>query len=218
MKLLIFGNQSQAKLAAYYFQTDSEYEVIGFTVDQAYRTEDTFEGLPVFSFETLETRFPPATHHLFVAIGYTGMNALRAQKYHEAKAKGYQLASYISTRCTFLSQYPAGDNCLILENNTIQPFARIGNNVTLWSGNHIGHDVTIADHCFITSHVVISGFVRVGAYSFLGVNATLRDSITIAEKTLIGAGAVIMQDTENEGVYLPPKAVKIAKRSGEVEI
>ena len=111
------------------------------------------------------------------------------------KAAGYRLESYVSSRCSYLAQTPPGDNCFILEDNTVQPFVTIGNDVTLWSGNHIGHDAVIEDHCFITSHVVVSGYVRVGARSFLGVNATLRNSITLGEQTLVGAGAIIMKDT-----------------------
>lgn len=96
---------------------------------------------------------------------------------------------------------------------------RIGNNVTLWSGNHVGHDSTIADHCFISSHVVISGHCTVGAYSFLGVNATLHNSIRVAERCLIGAGTVIMKDTVAKGVYLPKQgAMLFAKNSDEVEL
>ena len=99
---------------------------------------------------------------MFVAMSYAKMNAVRAEKYASMKAAGYRLVSYVSSRCSYLSQTPPGDNCFILEDNTIQPFVTIGNNVTLWSGNHIGHDATIEDHCFITSHVVVSGNVRIG--------------------------------------------------------
>ena len=119
---------------------------------------------------------------MFVAISYAKMNAVRAEKYASMKAAGYRLVSYVSSRCSYLSLTPPGDNCFILEDNTVQPFVTIGNNVTLWSGNHIGHDATIEDHCFITSHVVVSGYVRVGTRSFIGVNATLRNSITIAPR------------------------------------
>ena len=94
----------------------------------------------------------------------------------------------------------------------------IGNNVTLWSGNHIGHDATIEDHCFITSHVVVSGYVRVGTRSFIGVNATLRNSITIAPETLVGAGAVIMKDTKLKGVYMPERAKLFDKLSDEIDL
>ena len=128
---------------------------------------------------------------MFVALSYARMNRVRAAKYQQMKALGYELVSYVSSRCSFLSQHPPGDNCFILEDNTVQPFVRIGSNVTLWSGNHIGHDSTIGDHCFISSHVVVSGHVQVAQGCFIGVNATLRDSISIAEYTLIGAGALV---------------------------
>src|SRR4051812_32618927 len=139
------------------------------------------------------------------------MNQARAEKYLAAKALGYELVSYVSSHATVLTRYPHGDNCFILEDNTIQPFVRIGNNVTLWSGNHIGHDSTIDDHCFISSHVVISGHVRVERNCFLGVNATLRNGITVGEHTLVGAGAVIMKSTKPQSVYLGQRAELFAK-------
>ncbi len=216
--VVIFGATSQARLAARYFETDSDRKPVAFTVDRAYLEADEFCGLPTVAFEDVVERYPPEDHDLFVALGYTDMNRLRADKYNAAKAKGYRLPSYVSSHCTYLSEFEPGDNCLILEDNTIQPGVRIGNNVTLWSGNHIGHDSTIADHVFIASQVVVSGFVTVKSYCFLGVNATLRDDITIAEATLVGAGAVIMGDTDEAGVYLPPRATKIDKLSHELEI
>jgi len=217
-KLVIFGATSQARLAHYYFTNDTDYEVVAFTVDSQYIDEPTFCGLPVVPFEDIVESHPPADHELFVALGYTDMNAIRAAKYEAAKAKGYKLATYISPRCSYLSQFEPGDNCLILEDNTIQPFVRIGNDVTLWSGNHIGHDVRIGDHVFVTSHVVISGFTVIGDYCFLGVNATLRDDIQIGARTLVGAGAVIMKNTDEATVWLPPRPTLLDKKSTEIKI
>ena len=154
---------------------------------------------------------------MFVALSYARMNRVRAEKYFKAREIGYSLVSYVSSRCSYLTD-PPGDNCFILEDNTVQPFVRIGNNVTLWSGNHIGHDSVIDDHCFVTSHVVISGNVRVGSYCFLGVNSTLRNSIVVAPETLVGAGAVIMKDTKPKGVYLPSRAELFDKTSDMIEL
>ncbi|MNO09417.1 UDP-3-O-(3-hydroxymyristoyl)glucosamine N-acyltransferase [compost metagenome] len=42
----------------------------------------------------------------------------------------------------------------------------------------------------------------IGEQCFVGVNATLRDHISIGEKCVIGAGAVILADAESEGVYM----------------
>jgi sugar O-acyltransferase (sialic acid O-acetyltransferase NeuD family) len=146
------------------------------------------------------------------------MNQVRADKYAVMKDAGYQLASYVSSRCTYLSESAPGDNCFILEDNTIQPFVEIGSDVTLWSGNHVGHDSRVGDHCFISSHVVISGHVTVGPYSFIGVNATLRNSITIGEASLIGAGAIVMKDTKARSVYVPDRTKVFSKTSDAIDL
>jgi sugar O-acyltransferase (sialic acid O-acetyltransferase NeuD family) len=146
------------------------------------------------------------------------MNAVRAGKYAEARAQGYTLASYVSSRCSYLAQDPPGDNAFILEDNTVQPFVRIGSNVTLWSGNHIGHDATVGDHCFISSHVVVSGHVTIGTHCFLGVNATLRNGITLGDRTLVGAGALVMKSTPAGSVWVPERTAKFSKTSDQVDL
>lgn len=217
-KLVIVGNTSNARLARYYFDIDSDYEVAAFAVNKEYVKEESFEGLPLTALEDIEKNYPVSEYELFIAVGYTDMNKIREKLYYYCKEKGYTFANYISSRCSFLTQFPTGDNCFILEDNTIQPYVRIGNNVVLWSGNHIGHDVKIEDHNFISSHVVISGFVTVKRNCFIGVNATLRDAITIAPETLIAAGAIIMKDTEEKGVYLPARSTMFDKKSDEIKI
>jgi sugar O-acyltransferase (sialic acid O-acetyltransferase NeuD family) len=200
--LVIFGAGDIAQLAYFYFNTDSEYEVVAFTVDATYLTEIVFCGLPVIAFEEIKTRFSPEQCEIFVALSYSKLNAVRKEKYLAAKVLGYRIASFISSHATVLNEGRIGENCFIFEDNTIQPFVTIGNNVTLWSGNHIGHHSTIKDHCFISSHVVVSGGVEIGEQCFVGVNATLRDHIKIGEKCVIGAGALLLADAEPEGVYI----------------
>jgi sugar O-acyltransferase (sialic acid O-acetyltransferase NeuD family) len=200
--LVIFGSGDIAQLACVYFNSDSEYEVVAFTVDDAYLTETKFCGLPVVAFEEVTKHYAPEQCEIYVALSYSKLNAVRKKKYFAAKAMGYRLATFISSRATVLNDGRIGENCFIFEDNTIQPFVTIGNNVTLWSGNHIGHHSTIKDHCFIASHVVVSGGVEIGEQCFVGVNATLRDHIKIGEKCVIGAGALLLADAEPEGIYI----------------
>ena len=216
-RLVIFGAGDVARLAHFYFRNDSPHEVSAFVVDGAFKTADSFDGLPLVSFEDAIARYAPGEYAGFVAVGYAKMNRVRRAKYEQMRAAGYALVSYVSSRCTYLTN-PPGDNCFILEDNTIQPFVSIGSDVTMWSGNHIGHDSTIEDHCFITSHVVVSGHVRVGAGSFLGVNATLRNDITIGPESLIVAGAVITKNTPAKSVFYPERAKRAPKSSDEIEL
>ncbi|WP_287497157.1 acetyltransferase [Pandoraea sp. CB10b_02] len=200
--LVIFGVTDASELAHWYFTHESEREVAAFTLDRTFLQVEQFQGLPAVPFEEVNERYPPEAFDMFIALGYSKLNALRQEKYVAAKAAGYRLASFISPRASVLNNGVIGDNCFIFEDNTIQPFARIGNNVTLWSGNHIGHHSSIGDHSFVTSHVVVSGGVEIGERCFLGVNATLRDHIKIGDRCVIGAGALLLADAEPDGVYL----------------
>ncbi len=217
-KIIIFGTGDIAQLANYYFENDSEYDVVAFCVDKEYLESLEFEGKPVFSFEDIEHNFSPSEFKMFIALSYSKMNKLREKKYYAAKVKGYELVSYVSSKCSYLSQFKHGDNCFILEDNTIQPFVEIGSNVILWSGNHIGHHSKIENHLFISSHVVVSGHCTIKSNSFLGVNSTIGHNVIIEERTLIGAGVIQTKNSEKEGVYLPSKSVLISKKSSEINL
>jgi sugar O-acyltransferase (sialic acid O-acetyltransferase NeuD family) len=201
-RLVIFGSGDIAELAHFYFRTDSGFEAVAFTVDAAYIKAPAFCGLPVVPFEEVARRYPPASHEMFVALSYSKLNAVRKEKYLAAKALGYPLASFVSSRATVLNEGRIGENCFIFEDNTIQPFVTIGHNVTLWSGNHIGHHSVIKDHTFIASHVVVSGGVEIGEQCFIGVNATLRDHIKIGDRCVVGAGTLLLADAEPDGLYI----------------
>ena len=203
-KLIIFGAGDIAQLAHFYFSTDSNYEIAAFTVDSSHIKESKFCNLPVIPFEGIEKEYSPDEFNLFIALSYSKLNAIRKEKYLAAKSLGYTFASYISSKATVLNKNQIGENCFVLENNTIQPFVQIGNNVTLWSGNHIGHHSIIHDHTFIASHIVISGGVEIGEQCFIGVNATLRDHIKMGDKCVIGAGPLLLTDAEPDGVYVGP--------------
>lgn len=200
--LIIFGSGDIAQLAHYYFEIDSDFEVVAFTVDASYVKESEFCGLPVVAFEDITEKYPPESYDFFVALSYSRLNAIRKEKFLAAKKKGYKLVSFISSYVTMFNEGKIGENCFILENNTIQPFVRIGDNVTLWSGNHIGHHSVIKAHTFIASHVVVSGGVEIGEQCFIGVNSTLRDHIKVGDRCVVGAGALLLADADPEGVYL----------------
>jgi sugar O-acyltransferase (sialic acid O-acetyltransferase NeuD family) len=205
--VVIFGLNDLAELAHFYLTTDSEYNVVGFTVNESYKNIDTFKSLPVVSFENILTEYPPNEFYLFIPITGVKMNEVRKNLYLLGKKMGYNFISYISSKCTNLSE-SIGENCFILEDNTLQPFTKIGNNVILWSGNHIGHHSVIEDHVFFTSHVVLSGHCKVKEKSWIGVNSTIRDGVTIGESTLIGMGSLITKSTDDNGFYLGSPAKK----------
>ena len=215
-KIIIFGIQDFAELAHYYLENDSEHEVVAFCVNEQYLPEiKLFKGLPIVAFETIEIEYPISKFKFFAPMAPNRMNKLRKEVYDAIKGKGYEFISYVSSKA-ILFDNTIGDNCFILENNTIQPFTSIGNNVILWSGNHIGHHSVIKDHVMFTSHVVLSGHCTVESYSTLGVNATIRDGLTIAEGTFVAMAASIIKNTEPWGLYLGNPAKKSEKSTKNI--
>ena len=200
-KLVIFGLEEIANIAHEYFTYDSEYEVVAFSVNRDYITSPEFKGCPVVPLEELVAIYPPSCYLVFVAMYSSQLNRNRARIYNNIKEMGYKFANYISSRCFVWHNVEIGDNCFILEDNTLQSFVKIGNNVTLWSGNHIGHNTKIGDNSFISSHVVISGFCEIGKNCFIGVNSAVANNVKIADDNFIAMGTNINKDTKENQVF-----------------
>jgi len=200
-KLLIVGDSAFAEVAYEYFTHDSDHEVVAFSVEKAFLKRDRLCERSVVAFESLEKVFDPKEHDVFVAVVYTQLNRLRTRLCAEAKAKGFRLASYVSSNAFVWKNVEMGEHCFVFEGNILQPFVRLGDNVILWSGNHIGHHSIIRNNCFVSSQVVISGFVEVGENSFLGVNSAVGNNVKIAKDCWIGPGVTITQDTSEGALY-----------------
>ena len=209
-QLIIIGIGETAMLAYEYFTHDSSYTVAAFAVNKEYMNESTLYGLPIVALEELQETHSTTEYDAFIAISSGKLNRDRTALYNELKSKGYVLASYISSKTFVWHNVEIGDNCFIFEDNTLQAFVKIGNNVTLWSGNHIGHRTVIEDNCFISSHCVISGFCEIGNSSFLGVNCTIENNIKIARDNFIGAGTLIQKNT-HEKEFFQLKQTELSK-------
>jgi len=214
-EVVIFGINDFAELAHYYLTNDSKYDVVAFSVNKKYKEGiETFKGLPVIDFESIEYAFSPDKFLFFAPMAPSKMNSLREDVYNSIKSKGYDLISYVSSKATvFNTQF--GENCFVLENNTIQPFVKVGDNVVMWSGNHIGHHSEIKNHVMFTSHVVLSGHCTVEDYCFLGVNATIRDNVILSKGTLVAMASSITKNTEEWGVYVGVPGKKLENKSSK---
>jgi sugar O-acyltransferase (sialic acid O-acetyltransferase NeuD family) len=223
-KVVIFGNGFFAESIYFYLKHDSDHQLIAFTVDESHITSESFHDLPVVAYEKLEKYYPPTEYNLFIPLGYERLNKLRAEKYYDAKKRGYGFISYISSQAVSEARYrnhhniSVGENCLILENSIIEPQVIIGDNCILAGGNHIGHHSIINNHCFIASHVVFGGGVVVGEYTFIGMNATIRNAINIGKENIIGAGSIILSNTEDQAVYSPGETPKFQVPSNLIHI
>lgn len=205
-QLVIFGSSETAELAKYYFEHDGPYQVIAFTVDDSFVKESSFQGQPLLGFSEAIQKYPPGKVDMHVALSYGKLNQLRQEKYLQAKKAGYRLASYRHSHSAISPDFSHGENCFILENQTIQPRVAFGENVMVWSGNHFGHGCFIGSHAYISSHVVVCGHAQIGERCFMGVNSAVKDFAKIAEDCFVGMGASVTCHLAPGSVALGPAA------------
>ena len=208
--LVIFGLGKIADVAYHHFRRDGAYQIVAFTCDAAWLPDAGGEpeirhyGHPVVPFENLERQYPPEAVAMFVALGYHELNAVRARKCGEAKAKGYTLVSYVSPRADHGPWLEIGENCLILDGVGIQPGVRIGDDVSLWNNTLIGHHSTIRDHCWIAAGATLGGGVVLGERSFVGLNATIGGELSIGADCFLGAATRVLKDAPPRSVFIAP--------------
>jgi len=215
-RAVVFGTAEFSQVAMVYLRDDSEFEIEAFTVDERFITDTTLLGLPVVPFEELARSHPPSEFAIFLGVGYSKVNANRRDLYAACRKAGYAVPTYVHSSVHRWPETQIGQACFIFENNVIQPFVRIGDNCVLWSGNHIGHHTAIGDNVFIASHAVISGNCTIGDNCFIGVNATFRDGAKIGANGVIGAGAIVLKDTVEGGVYKGLNTEAQERRSDEL--
>jgi len=202
-KLVIFGIGNFARMAHYFFDGDSDYQTEAFVVDGEFMQQDQFQGLPVVAYEDLQHLYPPDDFELFVAMGLRDVNQKRKEKIEAAEAAGYRLASYTSTKATLHPDLTVEPHTWIMEQAHIHPFAKIGRGSIIWSRSTIGFQSSIGDYCWISAGLVGES-VTVGDCTFIGLGATVASFVNVGKSNLIGAGAVIHNDTNDFEIYKGP--------------
>jgi len=208
-KLIIYGDSSYSEMIAHYFQTDSEYQVVAFCVDKAYRTRGEIDGLPVVDLENIEDHFPSEDHYVFAAIGYKSVR--RHKSLFEKIAKlSFPVARYISSQAIVDSSCKIGANCLILPGCILEPDTIIEENCFINSGAIVCHHALIKAHTILAAGSVIGGHTTIGESSLIGFNATVAELLQVGSETLLGAGSLLLQNTQNHTMYIgsPAKAIR----------
>lgn len=200
--LVIFGIGKIAEVVFYYAKEECGFNVVAFCVDGQYKTVESFQGLPVVAFESVEREFSPSTHDLFVAVGYHDLNRLREAKCKEAIAKGYRLPSIVSPIANLPKNVQLGWNCFVMPPCFIHPCVVLKNNVFVFNGATVGHHSVLEDNCWLTSSCNIGGNVSIGANTFMALNSTVGHSVSIGRTCFIGANALVTKNLEDDKVVI----------------
>lgn len=216
-KLIIVGLSSTARHVYEFVKAYNLYEIVGFAVNDKYRTESSFLGYPVYSLENLIEEFGSNDFYLFIAILWNHLNRDRKELYHYCKSQGYKMANLISPHAILRSELK-GDNCWIHDFVVIQNAAVIESNVAIMAFTLIGANTHVGAHCFFGARSLLGGGSSVGAQCFIGLNSTVFDDTTIGEKCIIGACTAVKRNLPDFSRYVTSSDNIVIKQYTETEI
>jgi UDP-3-O-[3-hydroxymyristoyl] glucosamine N-acyltransferase len=86
----------------------------------------------------------------------------------------------------------------------------IGDGTKLDALVHVAHNVIIGRNCELTAGTVIGGSTTIGDTCWTGLNSTLKNKIKIGNKVIVGAGALVIHDVQDEDIVagVPAKSIK----------
>lgn len=146
-------------------------------------------------------------HGVIIAIGD---NNVRLAKYQLLLQNKIKLMNIIHPRAIIASATIIGPGTVIVAGAIINVDACIGAVNIINTGATIDHDCILGDGVHICPGVHLAGGVEVGTGSWIGIGASVKQSIKIGNNTIIGAGAIVVNDIPaNVIAYgVPAKIVK----------
>jgi sugar O-acyltransferase (sialic acid O-acetyltransferase NeuD family) len=211
--IVLFGTGGVASVIRYVLDHESPYRVAALTVDRTHVDAAPESDLEVVPFEDVASRYPPSEFGMFVAVGFSRMNGIRAARYVQARDMGYELISHVSDRTSTWPGFEPRPNTIIMEDCTIGPAAVVGEDCIVWPRCYIGHEATIGEHSYLAANASISGRTVVGARSVIGSAAVVRDGVTVGEACIVGVGAVLTTNLEANSVIAAPLPRHLPGRS-----
>jgi len=103
-----------------------------------------------------------------------------------------------------------GEGCIICAGNMLTVNITIGAHVVFNLGCTVGHDTIIKDYCSFMPSVNISGEVVIEEQVYMGTGAKVINQLSVGEKTIVGAGAVVYKSLPANctAIGVPAKVIK----------
>lgn len=216
-KLIIIGLSTNAQHVYEFVKCYNLYEIVGFAVNESYKTCDSFKGLPVYSLESLEEEYGSDDFVVFIALLWNNLNRDRRQIYEYCKYKKYRMINLISPHAVIRGNIK-GDNCWIHDFVIIQNDAVLESNIAVMASTLIGANTHVESHCFFGARSILGGGSTIGEQSFVGLGTIIFDGTQIGKKCILGACTAVKRNMPDFSKCVTSSDNYIVKQYTEEEI
>lgn len=183
-----------------------------------YVAEDTsslvsqfLNGKEVISESYFRERFGGGTHNFFIAVGSPYIKERIALRL-KSDIKHCYFPNLIHPSVLYdrrIDKLVLGEGNIICGGCVLTTDIVIRNFVHLNIGTTVGHDTVIGNYATLSPKVSISGNVHIGDRVFIGTGANVLERLAILSDIVVGAGATIVRDLREPGIYVGTPARKM---------
>lgn len=216
-KLIIFGGSGIGMIAASVAEATNEYEVIGFLNDviEEGTSIGKYKQFPVIG-TTEDYKKYISDEETYFFIAYVGLGDEKAtfEKIDNLDIPRKRYPNLIHPTAIIPEGYcKLGQGVLCAPLCQLSPDTTISDNCILLANSFVGHDSFLDKFAHVATNGVVGANVHVGKAVHMGSNATIREKIVIGDFSLIGAGAVVLNNIEEDTVVVGNPAKLLNQRS-----
>ncbi len=175
------------------------------------RTEKMFLSKRILPFIELKTSISPDDIEIAISLGEP---KYRRILYERVKAAGYRLAQMIDPKSHISPVVSLGEGVIIM-NDGLSGLISIGDNVLIFSQAVIGHNSTIGSNCVISVTSFIGGSCAIGNDVYIGPHAMVKDRLTVGNRAVVGMGAALLTDLNDDYAAFGNPARALRRREDE---
>ena len=184
------------------------WKLVGFVDDDREKTGLTINGHTVLG--TTDVLEEYGKCKLVCAVGFAQTRRKIVEKIKRRFPKA-EFATLIDPDAIISDLNTVGDGCIICAGNILTVNITIGDHVIINLSSTVGHDAVISDYVTVYPGVNVSGFVTIGEATEIGTGTQILPGKNVGKESLIGAGAVVINDIPDRctAVGCPAKPIKM---------
>ena len=219
-EILIIGSEDHARVVLSEIIRIKGYRVIGFvdenvkkgTIIENYKNKNYKEVGNIKEIKKLLNK------NTFGIIGI-GSNFIRKKVAEDINKiyKNFNWATIISKNSTINGNVKIGKGSLIISAVVINTGTKIGEHCLINTSSSIDHDNTFENYSSTGPGVTTGGNVKLGQCSHLGIGSTVKNRISIADNTIIGAQSMVLRNCNKKSVYygIPAKKIRVRNNNSK---
>jgi sugar O-acyltransferase (sialic acid O-acetyltransferase NeuD family) len=195
-KLLIIGAGGHGRVVADIAKKLNRYSYIAFLDDD--QSLKSRIGIEVIGCSDDISNYI-SEYDIFVAIG---KNDIREK--FQSKLEGLEatIPVLIHPNAVIGENVKINEGTVVMAGVIINCGSTIGKGCIINTSASIDHDDILEDFIHISPGAHLAGTVKIGTGSWIGIGATVSNNLSIISNCIIGAGAVVIKDIKETGIYI----------------